>query len=81
MLVPPFVQDRLTARVGLWLVALLFVHGGVIEPMLQQLLEAGKQCGSTALMMACEEGNPRVLRALLVAGANKEAKDMVRAGR
>ena len=65
MLVPPCVQDRLTARVRLRLVALLFVHGGIIEPMMQQLLAGGKQCGSTALMMACEEGDSRVVRVLL----------------
>ena len=48
--------------------------------MLRRLLEAGKQCGSTALMMASEEGNPGVVRVLLAAGANKEAKDTVGGG-
>ena len=49
--------------------------------MLQRLLESGEECGFTALMMASNGGDPRVVRALLAAGANKEAKDEVGGGR
>ena len=58
------------------------VQGDFYVPgMLQCLLESGEECGFTSLMMASEGGDSRVVRVLLAAGANKEAKDMVGGGR
>ena len=45
------------------------------------LLVPFSQGGKTALMMASEKGHPEVVRALLNAGANKEAKAQVSATR
>ena len=74
---PTCAWRRQQLRIMLLLVP--YMQGGG-QLLLRRLLEAGKQCGSTALMMASEEGNPGVVRVLLAAGANKEAKDTVGGG-